>query len=71
MEEDKQAICDALYKALRLTRECSDLGTLDYVHRADGEEYVLTAREADKRGKVICVTADSGAAMIRDILRHI
>lgn len=72
MEEDKRAICDALCETLRLTRECSDLDTLAYVHCAAGDEYVLTVWGADKRiKKRVCVTADSGVAMIRDILRHI
>ena len=72
MEEDKQAICDALCKTLQLTRRYSDLDTLAYVHCADDEEYVLTVWRADKRiTKRVCVTLDSGVAMILDILCHI
>lgn len=69
MEEDKQAICDALCKALQLTRDASDLIRIVY-HRTEDMEYAELKFQGSFRRRVN-VTLDSGTAMIRDILRHI
>ena len=76
MNEDKQAICDALTFALQLTREHHDLEELVYQKEEDdqGYEEKVTAvwnNSAGKAYRTIDVTADSGIAMIRDILMHI
>ena len=65
--EDKQAICNALCAALQLTREGADIERLVY-HRVPGEEYVFIDRTGNRRDYVN-VACDSGAAMIRDIMR--
>jgi len=65
--EDKQAICGALCAALRLTRQFRDLERLDYQMQEDGEE-IVTARFKGGN-KEICVTWDSGAGVIRDVVR--
>ena len=64
MREDKQAICDALCKALQLTRSGSDISEIRY--NAEGE-YVTVYYTSGHIN--INVAFDSGMAMIRDILR--
>ena len=65
--EDKQAICDALSKALQLTRGFHDLVGLRY--QKNGFEEYVTFVYLGGEGAPINVTADSGEAMIRDIMR--
>jgi len=65
--EDKQAICGALCAALRLTRQFRDLERLDYQMQEDGDE-IVTARFKSWK-KDIYVTWDSGAGVIRDVVR--
>lgn len=67
--EDKQAICNALCAALQLTREGADIERLEY-RRRPGEEYVIIHRAGNNRDN-INVAWDSGAAMIRDIMRSL
>ncbi len=65
MEENKQAICDKLAEALRLTRNCRD----DLI----GLEYEPTREQVTVHfigGDIpVNVAMDSGTAMIRDIMR--
>lgn len=70
MKEDKQLICDVLLKTLQLTREGSELQSLDYFQINDDEMVRITYVNQYAR-KVVNVTADSGVALIRDILKHI
>lgn len=66
MDENKQAICDKLAEALKLTRNCFDLQEIKY----DAEREVATV--VFKNGGVpVNVAMDSGTAMIRDIMRAI
>lgn len=65
--ENKQAICDALTKALRLTRQFEDLGYLEY---DDKSETVLVKFE-NGGTRTINVGCDSGYAMIKDIVKHV
>lgn len=67
--EDKQAICDALCKTLRLTRQHSDLVSLTYNYRDQDHQQVTVAWE--NGGTSVNVSMDSGIAMIRDILKAI
>ena len=69
--EDKQAICDALVKVLRLTRHHTDLKELRYEMTDDGFEIVQAVWGRSKATKTVNVTADSGEAMIRDIMKWI
>ena len=64
MREDKQAICDALCKALQLTRYGSHISELEY--HSEGE-YVTVYYTTGRIN--INVAFDSGVAMIRDILK--
>lgn len=63
--EDKHKICEQLTKTLRLTRECDDFLRLYY------DEYNEVVRVAyiSEPDRFINVAADSGIAMIRDIMR--
>lgn len=71
MTENKQEICNLLLKTLQATRHFSDLVKLSYSkNEIGGREYVV-AFFANGAKKATYVTADSGAAMIRDILKRI
>lgn len=65
--EDKQKICDLLLPALQATRELHDLAGLKY----DAECELVIAVFGSRYKRVANVAADSGVAMIRDILRQI
>lgn len=65
--EDKQAICIALTKALRLTRQFEDLGYLEY----DDKSETVLVKFANGCTRTINVGLDSGYAMIHDIVEHI
>ena len=65
--EDKQAICDALCAALRLTRSQQGLYKLLYVEQDSGNEIVQVCSSRVVRYEVD-VTADSGVELIRDIV---
>ncbi|MEE1229795.1 MAG: hypothetical protein UHM56_01675 [Phascolarctobacterium sp.] len=67
--ENYQAICNALCSTLRLTRNFDDLESLE--HRQEGRERYVIARFVNGSIRKITVTADSGIAMIKDILRNI
>lgn len=67
IHEDKQEICKALCAALQMTRQLSrDLKTLEYT-TDDEDEYVIARFNDGSSGK-IDVTADSGFAMINDVM---
>lgn len=65
--EDKQSICDALTRALRLTRQFEDLGYLEY----DAKSETVLVRFENGGTRLIGVGLDSGYAMIQDIVKHI
>lgn len=65
--ENKQRICDLLLPALQATQNLHDLVSLTYVH---DEDYVF-AKFASGGVKRVNVAADSGTAMIRDIIGQI
>ena len=67
--EDKQAICDALCAALKLTRAGADIERLEYRRRPE-EEYVIIYRAGNNRHNVN-VAWDSGAALIRDVMKAV
>lgn len=66
--EDKQEICDKLLETLQLTRQYEDLQSLIYLRGGQDHETVM-ALFVQGSTKEINVSLDSGAAMIRDILR--
>ena len=65
--EDKKIICALLTKTLQATRNGEDVAEIIY-SRNDGEEYA-TVKYNNGYSKRVCVTADSGTSLIKDILR--
>ena len=63
--ENKQEICNALVKVLKLTRDASDVA--DLIYNADNETVLVLFNLGGVR--LINVAMDSGVAMIRDIMR--
>ena len=76
MRENKQDICDALCKCLRLTSNAGGSNALvrfEYIDDGLGTEIVRPVFEngAGKDGWYdINVSGDSGTSMISDIVRH-
>lgn len=67
MNEDKQAICDALAETLRLTRNCDDIIRIEY--NPNTECALVYLEGADPIP--VNVACDSGTALIRDIMRRL
>lgn len=65
--ENKQEICDLLLPALQHTGSLQDVIALEY----DSVQEVVTATYRNGYQKSIDVAADSGVAMIRDIMNYI
>lgn len=61
---NKQQICDLLCKTLQATRGGSNLVSLEY----DAFKEIVTATFKNGRERTVNVAADSGTAMIHDIL---
>lgn len=69
--EDKRLICGLLTPALQATRQYKDLVDLEYHdNKFTDDAYVLAVFSCGSKIR-IDVTADSGSAMIRDIMRAI
>ena len=66
--EDKQRICDKLLETLQLTRQYEDLQSLIYLRGGQDHETVM-ALFTPNNALEINVSMDSGAAMVRDILK--
>lgn len=74
MNEDKQAVCDALHVALSMTRHFSDLIELRYESGTDGlglPHETVTPVYTHGNGMSIDVTADSCWALIKDVVKHL
>ena len=69
MEEDKQHICDLLLPVLQATRGGARLVNLIYAVEPGKETVTAVFQSGGK--KVADVTADSGTALIYDIMRQI
>lgn len=65
--EDKKLICRALVHVLRMTRNLHNLTDLVY----DEKEEKVTAYFSNGGKKTANVAADSGTAMIKDIIQQI
>lgn len=70
MNEDKQVICDRLLLTLQATRNHVDLEGIQYEKRENGDE-IAALWWRNGASVEVNVTADSGTAMIRDILAKI
>ena len=69
MEENKPEIVWDLCKLLRKTRHGSDISMMEYVKEECGE-YVLITFDGGFQKK-INISADSGIAIIKDVLKNI
>ena len=69
--EDKKHICSLLLKTLQATRAGQDLERLDYEKLDNGDEVVRVGWKNAPSGMNVNVTADSGQALIRDIMRWV
>lgn len=71
--EDYQGICDHLLETLKLTRKYSDLVSITYCRNYNGERGrdIVEMRYDQNRLIKVNVSADSGIAMIYDILKWI
>lgn len=67
--ENKQRICDLLFATLKETRQYKDLTAL--VYRDLGADHQVVTVRFECGSVTINVSADSGIAMIRDILKAI
>lgn len=68
-EEDKKAIVEKLLKVIKLTREGDSIQDIVYKKGYGDDEFVYVKRYGCT--EKIDVTADSGIAMMRDILERI
>ena len=77
--EDKQAICNRLCDLLKITRSGNGLISIEYVKEGQ-EEYAELYWQNDwqkdhssHKGFIqrICISGDSGIAIIRDVLQRI
>ena len=74
--EDKQEICKKLYELLKATRAGEGLISIEYI-KNDHEEFVKLFWTHGKPGNAefyvqqICITGDSGRAIILDVLQRI
>ena len=66
VREDKAKITKELLKLLAMTSEYEDLEELEYVKEKNGEEWVI-GTFASGYTRRICVTANSGIALIRQV----
>ena len=69
MEENKPEIVWDLCKLLRKTRHGSDISMMEYIKEESGE-YVLITFDGGFQRK-INISADSGIAIIKDVLKNI
>jgi hypothetical protein len=69
MEENKEEIVQKLFEVLRITRAGSNLTSMEYKEEGYDEYVVLTFDNGYSR--MVNVSADSGKAMINDVLRYL
>lgn len=70
MNENKQQVCEKLLELLNMTRAGEDIIALTYTKDEHNEEYV-TIQWGNGYRQPVCVTADSGIALIRDVTTKI
>lgn len=68
--ENKKTICELLTKTVQETQGGEDVTEILYAKRDDGEEFATIIFKNGYK-KPVCVTADSGTALIRDVMRHL
>lgn len=70
MTEDKFLITTELFYTLRRTRAGKDISSLTYERTSEFEEYVNITYK-DGSTKRVCVTADSGIALVWDVVKAV
>lgn len=70
MTENKKAIVEKLTEVLKLTRHGYDISLMEYSTDRNGEEFA-NIYFIDGSKQRVCITADSGVAIILDITRAI
>lgn len=70
LSEDKQLICDRLLEAIRSTAAGRDVVHLWY-KRGDRDDDTVIMQYLNGHRITINVACDSGAAMIRDIMKEV
>lgn len=68
--EDKQTIINYLFQTLKQTVAGVDLEAIKYEALVNGDEFAIL-KYANGYHKSVCISCDSGLAMMRDILRVI
>lgn len=68
--EDKKLICELLTKTLQATRNGEDVTKIIYSKDDAGEEFATLVFKNGYK-KRVCVTADSGTSLIKDILANL
>lgn len=75
MEENKQEIADKLAELLKITRRFHDIERIKVIEIGDkthSEEFAeVYIKNNDAPYRRICITADSGIAMIKDIIQRL
>lgn len=69
MNEDKRKICSLLLPVIQATRAGWDVTELEYCDNEFTDDEYVRIRFASGYTKKIDVTADSGTAMIKDIIK--
>lgn len=69
--EDKAKICELLLPLLQATRCGSDIVSLEYTSLPGIYDEVVCVTWENNYKQIVNVTADSGVAMISDIIRRI
>lgn len=69
MKECKTQIVECLFDTIKECREFNDITDMKYKKYEDGEEAVLIYSTNGNTNHIyeICVTADSGSALIQDV----
>ena len=66
-KEDKEAITERLFDALRMTRAFMELDSLTYLK----DQEKVMARFEDGHEKAVNVASDSGIALISDVIKNL
>lgn len=71
IEENKQAICNALLETLKLTRSYDDISSIVFEKDVDGYDDMVTVNFTNGFPKKIYVGLDNGYSMIKDIINKL
>lgn len=70
MTENKTLIVQSIFNTLKTMRAGQDIASMRYEGSEGYEEFVII-EYANGRAQSVCVTADSGIAILRDILKKL